>query len=76
MAEDFENVRKIFDNFEAEFSKFKTKSPDSLILKFFKDRGFTPKHANSKKGHETIGVFKNGKVNGSAFVIYGVNNVF
>ena len=74
--DDSKHISQIFDNIVGEFDLFRKRKPESLILKFFKERGVDARYAKSTRGLKTIGVFQNKKVCGPAFVIYGPRDLF
>ena len=72
----YNHVSEIFANMDHEFALFRKSKPESKILTFFRERNISVKYAKSNQGLHTIGVFKNKKVCGPAFIIYGPNDLF
>jgi hypothetical protein len=72
----YNQVSPIFANMDQEFALFRKNKPEAKILGFFREKGIQAKYAKSNQGLHTIGVFRNKKVCGPAFVIYGPNDFF
>jgi hypothetical protein len=73
---DEQKVLEIFQSISTEFESFRKRMPSGKILEFFNEQNIEAKFAKSKSGFQTIGVFKNKKVSGLAFVIYGPTDFF
>lgn len=71
-----QQVQDIFRSILTEFELFRKQMPSGKVFTFFKDQNIPVKFAKSKSGFQTIGVFKNKKVSGLAFVVYGPDDFF